>query len=152
MPLDGTAAHVRSDPLYVLKGQLLRVLGHPVRIRILELLLDGARTVGELQAELQLDSSGTSQHLGALRQLGILESRREGTSVHYGIRDPRVSQLMAVAKQILSSALEDSHTLLAGLDAQPVAVRAGQSREPVEPPRAGASTRKGAAHSPRPLR
>ncbi len=115
MPIDGTATHVRSDPVYVVKAQLFRVLGHPVRIRILELLLDGERTVGELQAELELDSSGTSQHLAALRQQGVLQSRRAGTSVYYGIRDPRVSQLLAIAKQILTSAITDSHTLLVGL-------------------------------------
>ena len=59
-PLDGSATHVRSDPVYVLKAQLFRVLGHPVRIRILELLTDGERTVGDLQDALSLDSSGTS--------------------------------------------------------------------------------------------
>jgi ArsR family transcriptional regulator len=118
-PLDGSATHVRSDPVYVLKAQLFRVLGHPVRIRILELLLDGERTVGDLQAALSLDSSGTSQHLAALRQQGVLESRRAGTSVYYGIRDPRVSQLLVVAKQILTSALADSQTLLVDLAEEP---------------------------------
>jgi len=118
----GGAAHVRSDPVYVLKAQLFRVLGHPVRIRMLELLLDGERTVGDLQAALSLDSSGTSQHLTALRQQGVLESRRAGTNVYYRIRDPRVSQLLAVAKQILTSALSDSHTLLVGLGDEPPAV------------------------------
>jgi ArsR family transcriptional regulator len=110
---------VRSDPVYVLKAQLFRVLGHPVRIRMLELLSDGERTVGDLQAELSLDSSGTSQHLAALRQQGVLESRRAGTSVYYRIRDPRVTQLLAVAKQLLTSALSDSHTLLSELAAEP---------------------------------
>ena len=61
------------------------------------------------------DSSGTSQHLAALRQQGVLESRRAGTSVYYRIRDPRVTQLLAVAKQILTSALSDSHALLSDL-------------------------------------
>lgn len=116
----GSAAPVRSDPVYVVKAQLFRVLGHPVRIRILELLSGGERTVGDLQAELQLDSSGTSQHLAALRQQGVLESRRVGTSVYYSLRDPRVSQLLAVARQILSSALSDSQSLLSELaDEQP---------------------------------
>lgn len=113
--VDRTAVHVRQDPVYVLKAQLFRVLGHPVRIRILELLLDGERTVGELQAALRLDSSGTSQHLGALRQLGVLESRKVGTSTYYKIKDPRISQLMLIAKQILTAAVSDSQTLLADL-------------------------------------
>ena len=110
---------MRSDPVYVVKARLFRVLGHPVRIRILELLSDGERTVGDLQAALRLDSSGTSQHLAALRDQGILESRRDGTSVYYRIRDPRVSQLLAVAKQLLTSALSESHTLLTELVDEP---------------------------------
>lgn len=116
---DAVAAPVRSDPVYVVKAQLFRVLGHPVRIRILELLSDGERSVGDLQAALQLDSSGTSQHLAALRQQGVLESRREGTSVYYRIRDPRVSRLLAVARQILTSALSDSQLLLSELADEP---------------------------------
>jgi len=123
--VDARTPHVRSDPVYVVKAQLFRALGHPVRIRILELLRDGERTVGDLQAELDLDSSGTSQHLAALRQHGLLDSRRAGTSVYYRIKDPRVSQLLAVAKQILTSALSDSHALLSDLadDAPPHAGR-----------------------------
>jgi DNA-binding transcriptional ArsR family regulator len=107
--------HVRADPVYVVKAQLFRVLGHPVRIRILELLTEGERSVGELQTALNLDSSGTSQHLAALRQQSLLDSRRAGTSVYYRIRDPRVSQLLVVARQILTSALSDSHALLGDL-------------------------------------
>jgi DNA-binding transcriptional ArsR family regulator len=118
-PRERVPAHVRSDPVYVLKAQLFRVLGHPVRIRILELLLDDERTVGELQAALSLDSSGTSQHLAALRAQGVLESRRAGSSVYYRLRDPRVSQLLVIAKEILTSALSDSHTLLADLAGEP---------------------------------
>ena len=114
-PVDPGSAHVRSDPVYVVKAQLFRVLGHPLRIRILELLRDGERTVGDLQAELELDSSGTSQHLAALRRHGVLESRPVGTSVYYRIRDPRISQLLAIAKEILTSALSDSHALLSDL-------------------------------------
>lgn len=118
-PPSTEAVHVRSDPVYVVKAQLFRVLGHPVRIRMLELLIDGERTVGQLQAELDLDSSGTSQHLAALRQQGVLDSRRAGTSVYYRVRDPRVSQLLAVARQILTSALTDSHALLSDLAEPP---------------------------------
>jgi len=119
--IDAAGAHVRSDPVYVAKAQLFRVLGHPVRIRILELLVGGERTVGDLQNELALDSSGTSQHLSALRQQGVLESRRAGTSTYYRIRDPRVSQLLAVARQILTSALSDSQALLSDLSGEPAA-------------------------------
>ena len=94
------------------------MLGHPVRVRILELLRDGERTVGELQHELELDSSGTSQHLGVLRRHGVLESRREGTNVYYRVRDPRTFQLLVVAREILGSGLQESQALLGELEAE----------------------------------
>ena len=109
----------RSHPVYLLKAEFFRVLGHPVRVRILELLREGERSVGELQAALELDSSGTSQHLGALRKQGLLETRREGTSVFYRVKDPRAFQLLEVARQILTSNLAESQALLGELTAAP---------------------------------
>lgn len=110
------AANVRADPVYVLKAQFFRVLGHPVRIRILELLVEHEEmTVGELQAGLHLDSGGTSQHLSALRQLGVLDSRRAGTNVYYRIRDPSVSELLRVARQVIAAGLTASTTVLGTL-------------------------------------
>ena len=104
-----------QPPVYQAKAEFFRILGHPVRIRTLELLRDGERTVGDLQNALGLDSSGTSQHLGILRKHGVLESRRDGTSVYYRIKDPRTFQLLEVARQILTSQLTESQELLGQL-------------------------------------
>ncbi len=101
-----------DHPIYALKAEFFRILGHPARVRILELLREGERSVGHLQEALGLDSSGTSQHLGALRRQGLLESRREGTSVYYSVRDPRVFELLETARQILSASLADRQSLL----------------------------------------
>jgi DNA-binding transcriptional ArsR family regulator len=116
-----------QPPVYQAKAELFRILGHPVRVRTLELLRDGERTVGDLQEALGLDSSGTSQHLGLLRRNGILESRREGTSVYYRVKDPRTFQLLEVARQILTTTLSESQELLdqltAGAPAAPASRR-----------------------------
>jgi DNA-binding transcriptional ArsR family regulator len=101
-----------QPPVYQAKAEFFRILGHPVRVRTLELLRDGERSVGDLQTALGLDSSGTSQHLGLLRKNGILESRREGTSVYYRVKDPRTFQLLEVARQILTTTLTESQDLL----------------------------------------
>jgi DNA-binding transcriptional ArsR family regulator len=110
-----TAEAVQRRAVYQVKAEFFRILGHPVRVRILELLKDGERTVGDLQQELQMDSSGTSQHLGILRKHGVLEGRREGTSVYYAVRDPRIFQLLEVARQILTSNLSESQAVLGEL-------------------------------------
>src|SRR5258708_30846861 len=94
------------------KGALLRVLGRPARIQILELLRDGERSVGALQAELGLDSGGTSQHLGALRRAGVVESRREGTTVLYRAGDDRGFQLLAAGRDIIPRPLPREQSIL----------------------------------------
>jgi DNA-binding transcriptional ArsR family regulator len=114
-PDSATADAVQRRAVYQMKAEFFRILGHPVRVRILELLKDGERTVGDLQNELQMDSSGTSQHLGVLRKQGILEGRREGTSVYYTVRDPRMFQLLEVSRQILTSSLTESQAVLGEL-------------------------------------
>lgn len=94
------------------KAGFFRVLGHPARVRILEALRDGDKTVGELQSLLGLDSSSTSQHLAALRQQGIVEGTKQGTHVLYSARDPRVFQLLEIARIIIVSHLDGTRALL----------------------------------------
>jgi DNA-binding transcriptional ArsR family regulator len=107
------------QPIHKIKADFFRTLGHPARVRILELLRDGELTVGRLQGELEIDSSGTSQHLAAMRRQGLLESRREGTNVFYRVRDPRIFQLLETAKQLIGSYLEETQALLGELDESP---------------------------------
>ena len=98
--------------VHEVKATLFRVLGHPARVRILELLRDGERTVGALQAELGLDSGGTSQHLSALRRIGLVESRRDGTSVYYRVDDERVFDLLAAGRDIVGRQLSEQQSML----------------------------------------
>ena len=95
-----------------MKAAFFRALGHPARVRILELLHDGERSVGALQVDLGLDSGGTSQHLAALRRIGLVTPRRQGTNVFYRVGDERTFALLAVARQILSRQLADQQSLL----------------------------------------
>lgn len=123
-----------QPPIYGLKADLFKVLGHPARVRILELLRDGERNVGEVQLALDLDPSGTSQHLTALRKIGLVETRREGTSIYYRLRDPRTLQMLAVAGQILTANLAETQALLEELSAE---------SPPAKPARPRASGRRG---------
>lgn len=102
----------------MVKASLFRVLGHPARVRILELLREGERSVGWLQAELELDSSGTSQHLAALRRVGLVSSRREGTSVFYRVEDEGVFDLLEVGRAIIGRRLATGQSLLVELESE----------------------------------
>jgi DNA-binding transcriptional ArsR family regulator len=107
-----------ATPLYVTKATMFRTLGHPARVRMLELLQDGEQSVGALQDALDLDSGGTSQHLGALRRIGLVESRREGTSVYYRAADPQVFALLEVGRALIAHSLQEHQVLLDELAAE----------------------------------
>lgn len=108
-----------ATPIHRVKAEFFRTLGHPVRVRVLELLKEGEMTVGDLQNELGLDSSGASQHLSVMRRQGILAARKEGTSVHYSVRDPRIFQMLESARQVIGSHLEEVNALLDELEGKP---------------------------------
>ena len=91
-----------QPPIYALKADFFRALGHPARVRMLQLLREDERSVGALRDALGLDASSTSQHLAALRAQGLVVSRKQGTSVYYRVRDPRTLELLELAKQIIS--------------------------------------------------
>ena len=87
------------------------MLGHPARLRILELLRSGERSVSELQAELEIDSSSVSQQLAVMRAKNIVDTRRAGTSVYYSVRDPQIFQLLDVARDIFNNHLIDLQSM-----------------------------------------
>ena len=104
-----------SRELQVFKAEFFKALGHPDRIRLLELLRRGERSVQELQAALDLDQSTVSQQLAVLRAKRIVTARKEGTTVRYAVRDARVGELLDVARAVFNTQLTGSHTMLKAL-------------------------------------
>ena len=93
----------RSErPLYEVKAGLFKGLSHPFRIRVLELLADGAEhSVAELQERTGLEASHLSQHLAVLRRHRLVESDRRASHVYYRIAYPEVAELLGVARRLL---------------------------------------------------
>lgn len=104
-----------SQPLADAKADLFKALANPARIRIVEVLGVGTFSVGEIQLRLGLEPSHLSQQLGVLRRAGLVTGTRRGTSVIYSLKDPAVSEVLAVAKRVLLSSLEETSSLLADL-------------------------------------
>jgi ArsR family transcriptional regulator len=91
-------------PLYEVKAGLFKGLSHPLRIRLLELLADGAEHgVGELQEATGLEASHLSQHLAVLRRQRLVVSERRASNVYYRLAFPEVAELLAVARGLLGS-------------------------------------------------
>ncbi len=101
-----------AGELQMFKAQFFRALAHPTRIRILEILVRGGRTVQELQEALALDQPIVSQQLAVLRNQGVVSAQKEGVSVRYALRDPLVGDLLDVARSIFDNHLGTSTGLL----------------------------------------
>ena len=101
--------------LQTFKAGFFRALAHPVRIRVLEILVKGGRAVQELQTALDLDQPVVSQHLAVLRNQGIIVAEKQGVSVRYTVRDPLVVDLLDVARRIFNNRLADTQGMLRAL-------------------------------------
>jgi ArsR family transcriptional regulator len=101
-----------APPLYQVKAEFFRLLGHPVRIRVLELLRDGPRPVRDLLEDLQVEPSAMSQQLAVLRRSGIVVSYRDGAQTLYQLAGTDVADLLAAARRILTELLSDRDHLL----------------------------------------
>ncbi|MEU9372617.1 metalloregulator ArsR/SmtB family transcription factor [Streptomyces sp. NPDC048255] len=99
-------------PLYQAKAEFFRMLGHPVRIRVLELLQDGPMPVRDLLAAIEVEPSALSQQLAVLRRSGIVTSVRDGSTVVYELAGGDVAQLMLAARRILTEVLTGQSVLL----------------------------------------
>lgn len=98
--------------LQVFKAEFFRALAHPIRIRILEALGSGDRSVQELQQVLRLEQPLVSQQLAVLRGKNIVATRKLGTTVRYTLRDPLVTQLLRTAREIFNNHLVGTQSML----------------------------------------
>jgi len=103
---------IASSELQALKAQFFKALAHPIRIRILEILVNGEARVQDMQKTLDLDQPIVSQQLAQLRATGIVFARKEGTTTFYGVADPEMADLLRVAKRILNRRLVGVQSLL----------------------------------------
>jgi DNA-binding transcriptional ArsR family regulator len=99
--------HPVTPPLAELIAGRFRVLGEPLRLRLLDRLRDGEATVNELGEALGATQQNVSKHLSVLHRAGMLTRRKHGTRVSYAIADPSVFELCAVVCGGLERELAD---------------------------------------------
>jgi DNA-binding transcriptional ArsR family regulator len=85
--------HPLPEPLIELVAQRFRVLGEPMRIKLLDRLRESEATVGELQEALGASQQNISKHLGILRAAGMVARAKDGNHMRYSISDPGVFEL-----------------------------------------------------------
>jgi DNA-binding transcriptional ArsR family regulator len=94
------------------KAEFFKALAHPLRIRILELLSEGDKSVNELQSLIGSEGSAVSQQLTVLRSKNIVSGTKDGNKVVYSLKDPMIIELLAVARHIFNNHLVDTITML----------------------------------------
>lgn len=90
-----TTKPVGSVQAFVDAAECLKALAHPVRLRIVQLLLHGQFTVGEIAEDCEIPDNVASEHLRLLQRCGFLISERQGRRVYYQVAEPHLEQLMA---------------------------------------------------------
>lgn len=110
----------RDDPesLHQFKADFFEALAHPMRLRILELLRSGPRSLSHLIEEIGAPPSSISQQLAVLRGRNIADAERRGTSVIFAVRDSELFELLDVARTIFNAHLSDTIELLRLVDSE----------------------------------
>lgn len=81
-------------------AEFFKAVGHPMRLRVLELLAEEDRSVTALLGLLDVEQSSLSQQLGVLRRAGLVASRRDGSRVTYSLTEPRIADVLAIGREI----------------------------------------------------
>ncbi|MCA9216678.1 MAG: winged helix-turn-helix transcriptional regulator [Planctomycetales bacterium] len=76
-------------------AECLKTLAHPVRIRMVQMLLNGRYTVGELAEDCQIPNNVASEHLRLMQRCGFFTSEREGRKVYYQVAEPHLKNIMS---------------------------------------------------------
>lgn len=100
------------------KADFFKALAHPLRIKILEVLVDGEKSVNEIQSEIGSEGSAVSQQLMILRSKNIVVGVKDGNRVIYSLRDPLIVDLLNVTKQIFNNHLVNTIQLLDQLNSE----------------------------------
>jgi len=114
-----------SERLRQFKAEFFKALGHPLRVRILELLRHGPMSVTQIQAVTGTPSSSVSQQLAVLRGRNILTTERHGTTMIYSVADAELFELLDVARRIFNARLSDTVDLLRLVEDESIAAGEG---------------------------
>ncbi|HEV2139347.1 MAG TPA: metalloregulator ArsR/SmtB family transcription factor [Nitrososphaerales archaeon] len=100
-----------QDRISEMHAEICKTLGSPVRIEILNSLRNGEKTVSQISQELGLNQANVSQHLAVLRQRRVVTTRKEGTSVFYGVSNPKIIQACRLMREVLLDQLKETRKL-----------------------------------------
>src|SRR3989304_4230658 len=104
-----------EQKLYELHAQMCRIFTSPKRLEILNLLRDRELSVGELAKIANIRQANLSQHLGVLREKGIVRTRREGVTIYYSLANPKIIKAFDIIREVLYERLAENEKLVKGM-------------------------------------
>ncbi len=99
--------------IYNMQANISKTLANPIRLAILHSLRDGEKSVNELTLILGISQSNLSQHLALMRQVGILKTRKQGTSIFYAVTNPKINQACDMVREVLLDQLRQKQDFAA---------------------------------------
>jgi ArsR family transcriptional regulator len=102
----------QDHQVHLIKAAFLKMLAHPVRLRILELLGRGEQSVGQFAQRLSVDQPTVSRHLGILKQGGLVTTRQDGASVIYRLQNAETARVLQHLTELLKCKLQVDRELL----------------------------------------
>ena len=100
-----------SKEIFDLQAEICKVLANAKRLEIIHTIQNDELSVGEIAKKMGVNATNISQHLSVMKTKGILNSRRDGIHIYYGISDPKVVDACALMKEVLASQIQRSRDL-----------------------------------------
>ncbi|MBA3013602.1 MAG: metalloregulator ArsR/SmtB family transcription factor [Proteobacteria bacterium] len=92
-------------------AKIMKSIGHPIRLKILCLLVDGGQTVGEIHDQLTTSFANVSQHLQRLHHQGLVVTDKQANFVRYSIASPKVTEMIGTLRRLYCRSLIDNETV-----------------------------------------
>jgi len=101
-----------EEELYRLQAEFCKAMAHPTRIHMLRALKHGEKSVNDLAKIVRVTQANASQHLAILRQFGLLQTRRDGSTIYYSIADHRIVEACELVRTCIGERLRNSQIVL----------------------------------------
>ena len=101
--------------VYEMKARVLRALAHPIRLAVVDFLVEGEQCVCDIAEQVGAQRSNVSRHLAVMVNAGVLESRKDGLKVIYRLRTPCVASCLSCTAEVLREQIESTHHVLKDL-------------------------------------
>src|SRR3989338_9008291 len=104
-----------EERMFQMHAEVCKSMANPTRLKIMNLLRAGEKSVEELRERLKLPKANLSQHLGVLRQHRIVSTRRAGLNIYYKVANPKMIRACDILREVLLEQLQEGEQLIMGI-------------------------------------